>query len=271
MTRIDCRDLCDKGPAGKDLNDAPAIKDAYDTLVKEGYVVLDNVVDPHRIERLNAEFTARYHNYFQNAELADTIKVGNMRYMIPVEFSGGFADPQIYANPAVVAVARMALDTNLVLESYGAVISLAGSQQQHIHRDGLPLFDSAISPMLPAHALTFVMPLIDMNEEHGTTALWPTSHRWKVRNESVPPIAPDVPAGSCLMWDFRLFHGGTPNRSARHRPILYSTYARRWYQDPSNFEKTTQRRLIYDQHFLGSVPEACRDLFSHLPDRPWTS
>lgn len=248
-----------------------AVRAAFDGLTRDGYVVLDHVVAPDTIAILRREFESRYRRHFQDNEQDDTLEVGNRRYLVPIELAGPFADPAIYANAAVVAVARHALDVSAVLESFGAVVSLPDAGQQHIHRDGPVLFDSAISALLPAHALTFALPLIDMNEEHGTTALWPGSHRWRTRDESVPPIAPEVPAGSCMLWDFRLYHGGTPNRSAVPRPMLYSTYARRWYQDPRNFEKPTQRRLVYDKTFVRAIPEAHRPLFDHLPDRIWNT
>jgi len=164
----------------------------------------------------------------------------------------------------VVAVARLSLDETAILESFGAIVSLPGSEQQHIHRDGTLLFDSAISPMLPAHALTCILPLVDMNDRYGTTAIWPNSHRWKTRDESIVPEAPQVPAGSCIIWDFRLLHGGTPNRSDCHRPIVYATYARRWYQDPGNFVKPKQRRLSFGAGFLEAAAENDRRLFAHV-------
>ncbi len=260
MTRIDCRQIA----ADATIAQSEQVRLAYESLIKNGYVVLDHVVDAGTAARLNQEFRARYHNYLQDSELPDTMKVGNKRYLMTLDLSGGFADPAIYANPVIVAIARMALDSNAILESFGAVVSLAGAQQQHIHRDSTLLFDAAIAPILPAHALTLAMPLIDMNEHHGTTALWPRSHRWKERDESVPPIAPDVPAGSCILWDFRLFHGGTANRSDQHRPMIYGTFARRWYQDPGNFTKKGLQRLSYPQDFLDGVPEDRRSLFYHV-------
>lgn len=259
MTRIDCRQI-----PGDDLAESEHIRRAYNAVVKDGYVVMDHVIPEQKVAALNAEFRARYHNYLQDSELADTLKIGNRRYLMPLDLSGGFADCLVYANPYVCAVAKLALGWDAILESFGAVVSLAGAGQQHIHRDGPLLFDVAIAPILPAHALTLAMPLIDMNDRHGTTALWPASHRWKERNEDVPPIAPDVPAGSCILWDFRLFHGGTENRSEQHRPMIYSTYSRRWYQDPTNFAKKTLPRLSFPQEFLESVPEDRRSLFYHL-------
>jgi ectoine hydroxylase-related dioxygenase (phytanoyl-CoA dioxygenase family) len=159
---------------------------------------------------------------------------------------------------------RLALSETAILETYGAVVSLPEADEQHIHRDGPPLFDSAISPLLPSHALTFALPLVEMNDEHGSTAFWPGSHRWRTLNEAAPSEVPVVPVGSCLLWDFRLFHRGTPNRSKRYRPFVYATYARRWYQDPVNFESDTRQRLNFDGDFLQGVPESARCLFAHV-------
>ena len=258
MTRIDCRQIADTAAPSEQM------RAAYESIVKNGYVVLDHVIDASKAEALNSEFRTRYESYLQDSEQPDTMKVGNKRYLMAVDLSGGFADCEVYANRFVVAVARMALGEDAILESYGAVVSLAGAQQQHIHRDGPVLFDAGISPILPCHALTLAMPLIDMNDMQGTTALWPGSHRWKERNEEVKPIAPDVQAGSCMLWDFRLYHGGTANRSQEHRPMVYATYARRWYQDPSNFSKKGLHRLLYSPQFLAGIPEERRSLFCHV-------
>ena len=37
--------------------------------------------------------------------------------------------------------------------------------------------------------------------------------------------------------------------------MVYATYARRWYQDPVNFIKAAQQRLVFDPAFVESIPE----------------
>jgi ectoine hydroxylase-related dioxygenase (phytanoyl-CoA dioxygenase family) len=263
MTRIDCRQI-----AEAELEQCEEVRLACEGIVKQGYVILDHVVDANRASALNAEFRSRYADYLQDSERDDTLEVGHRRYMMAVELAGGFADCEVYANRIIVAVARRLLGADAILESYGAVVSLSGAKQQHLHRDGLQLFDAQLSPLLPCHALTLAMPLVDMNQTNGSTALWPGSHRWRVRDENVAPVAPEIPAGSCMLWDFRLYHAGAANRSADHRPMLYATYARRWYCDPANFSKKGQRRLVCGEAFLAGVPADRRPLFDHLPDCP---
>jgi hypothetical protein len=261
MTRIECRDI----PSG-DAANSQQVRLAHDCLVKDGYVILDNVLPADRVRALHLDFNRHYEDYLRDVEHDDSLRVGHRRFRIPLRFSGGFADPDIYANPVVLALIRATLDEDAIIEAYGAVVSLSHADPQHVHRDGPFLFDSGISPLLPAHALTFALPLIDMNDVNGTTALWSGSHRWKARAEDAQPTAAAIPVGSCVIWDFRLFHCGTANLSDHHRPMVYSTYARRWYQDPTGFQRRTQVRLSFDADFIRTVPAQCRGLFSHVAD-----
>jgi hypothetical protein len=262
MIRIDCRGL-----SHADLSQAEPVQRAYQCLLSNGYAILDHVLTEDKARELRADLMSRSTRYLENRELEDTLKVGEGRHMVPIDLAGAFRDPVVYANPVLVAVAREALGPDAILESFGAVISSAGAKRQHVHRDGPLLFDAAISPLLPAHALTFALPLVDMNDEHGTTALLPGSHRWQDYDQDGAVEAPAIPVGSCVLWDFRLYHGGTANRSDVARPMLYGTFARPWFQDVANFPKEEQRHLAFDGSFLESVPEDRRSLFSHVRAR----
>lgn len=262
MIRIDCREI-----SGGDIGRSEPMRRAYDCFVKSGYAILDKVIDAKKVQALRAEFDVRYDRYLEDRERAETLEVGKRRFLVPIEFAGGFADPSVYANPFVVALVREVLDCDAILNNFGAVVSLSGAEIQHGHRDAAPLFDSGISALLPAHAMTVVLPLVDMNDDHGTTAIWPGSHRWKTfqeRDERVPPVAPVIPVGSAYMWDYRLFHRGTANVSGEHRPMIYGTYARCWYRDAANFKKETQRRLWFGEDFIQSVPKEQRPLFARV-------
>jgi hypothetical protein len=250
---------------GRQLGEDPKLlRKAFAVLSIYGFVVLDNVLPAEKVEALSREFDATHQEYLEDQERPDSARVGNRRYMVPVALAGGFGEPSVYANPAVVSVVREALGHDAVLESFGAIVSLPGAGRQHIHRDSPFLFDSDIGPLLPAHALTFVLPLVEMNDMTGTTEFQAGSHLTGTREEGGEMHAPRVPLGSCILWDYRIHHGGAPNLSEGHRPILYCTYARPWYSDPVNYPKATQRRLIYDGDFLSGVADENRSLFAHV-------
>ncbi len=259
MIRIDCRAI-----TGDDLGTSDHIRQACDALVKDGFVILDHVLPDAVVEALNEEFASAYAQYTEDREADDTLKVGDRRYMVQIGLSGSFRNPLVYANPFVVALVRQTLEDSAILESFGAILSLSGAGRQPVHRDAPTLFNASIAALLPAHAITFALPLIEMNDLHGTTELWRGSHRWQEANEALPSERPTIPVGSCLLWDFRLYHAGTPNRSNRHRPMIYGTYARAWYQDPANFRKAGLYRLVFDRDFVESQTADVQSLFSHI-------
>ncbi len=94
------------------------VQRAYDHLVKDGYIVLDRVLPPPTLAALATAFAAR-----QNI-LDERFKVGSQRYAPPVELSGAFADPLVYANPAIAAIVRVALDRSAILRGFGVEVAL---------------------------------------------------------------------------------------------------------------------------------------------------
>lgn len=260
MTRIDCRDISFTEASLKEI----VVRQACDSLVTHGYVILDHVLPIGTVRALHTAFNRLYFRYLQDVEYEETLKVGHRRFRVPVEFSSEFADPDVYANGTVVAVIRDVLGDDAVIEAFGAVVSLSHADAQHVHRDSPLLFDAAIAPLLPCHAITFALPLVDMDDVQGTTAIWPGSHRWKHQTELAAPETFALPAGSCMLWDYRLYHNGTPNRSSQARPMLYATYARSWYRDPSGFTRPGLVRLLFGRDFLRNLTPDRRKLFANL-------
>lgn len=244
---------------------------AADGFHRQGYAILDNVLPIETVAALNAEFLEQYQRYLKDEETDEVSKVGKQRYMLALRFAGRFADPVVFANPVVLALVRSLLDVNAVIEAYGAILSLPGAAEQHHHADGPPLFGDALDAMLPPYALTAALPLVEMNEHQGTTALLPRSHRRRAGDKGNAEdadkggelIMPVVPPGSCVMWDFRLRHHGTPNASSTPRPMVYCTYSRPWYRDPVNFlYKRRLRRLDFDPAFRDSLPADLQPLLT---------
>ena len=160
--------------------------------------------------------------------------------MIALALEPPFDDPQLFANPYLLSILSSELDKGFVIGAFGLVCSLPSAPAQHRHYDGGILFPSSgFDRLLPAAAVTVGIPLVEMNEFHGTTALWLGSHRDDAPVIKEPGVTPVVREGSCMLWDFRLFHGGTPNCSNVPRPLLYLTYCRPWFVDHLNFNTKT--------------------------------
>ena len=94
-----------------------------------------------------------------------------------------------------------------MLNSYTSVISLPGSQNQQIHSDGGHLFGESIGASLPPHAITVAIPLVDIDKECGSTAIWGRSHieglsAVKDQNGALlPATAPFPGLGDVYMFD----------------------------------------------------------------------
>lgn len=226
-----------------------------------GVMIFDDVLPVATISGLHDAYRTAYTNYHQDREFADALAVGDKRTMITIAVEGVFNDPDLYANPTVFPLIKRLLGDDVILGSFVSVTSLPGSLDQKAHLDMPLLFEAErFSAELPSYSLTLVIPLVDMNATNGTTAFFPGSHK-RVADEppGSDPVAPDVPVGSTLLFDARVWHGGTPNRSRAPRPVLYNTYQRSWFRDTVNF--LSQSPLVMDPAEWAKIPAQHRNLF----------
>jgi ectoine hydroxylase-related dioxygenase (phytanoyl-CoA dioxygenase family) len=231
---------------------------------KEGAIIVEDIVDTALIVRARQAFGAAYAE--SCCEREDVARVGGQRFMITVNLEPPFDDPQLFANPYLLPILSAALDDNFVIGAFGVVCALPSAPAQHVHDDGGNLFQRPdIDRLLPTAAITVVIPLLEMNAVNGTTALWLGSHR-DSRVLSGEASEPTVHEGSCMLWDFRLKHGGTPNRGPLPRPLLYLTYCRRWFVDHINFNNWKQNRrqkpLLASKHFVSGLSEQHQHLLA---------
>ena len=234
----------------------------------KGVLAIENAFAPEFIVSLKNAFLSDYARHLIDRATDETLKVGDKRIMVPVEIAGAFNTPQLYANAIVFPLVQGTLGAECVLGTFGAVTALPGADDQHIHRDHPFLFqEEAIDTAMPAYAVTVIVPLVDINEHHGTTRVWPGSHRVWSDDEAIqlPSEDPVAQFGSCILMDYRLFHQGTANRSEQMRPIFYLSYHRPWFKDCVNFVKI--RELLVPVEEYGNVPEAYQRWFRPYVDK----
>ena len=232
----------------------------------EGALLLEDIVDPALILDARETFLQRYSSYLDGQKHDDALQVGDKRLMITVDLEPPFERRELIANSWLLPVLSATFEGDFVLAAYGVVCSLPAAPRQHIHRDGAVLFrrEVALNRILPIVAVTVAMPLLEMNEIHGTTALWPRSHRDDTIASTEIADEPLVREGSCAIWDYRLRHGGTPNQSTAPRPLLYMTYCRAWFVDHSNYQEQTPVRA--PKGFLAGLPEDLRPLLARVQE-----
>jgi ectoine hydroxylase-related dioxygenase (phytanoyl-CoA dioxygenase family) len=231
----------------------------------EGALVLEDIVDPALILDARETFVQRYNGYLDGQKHDDALQVGDRRLMITVTLEPPFERRELLANRWLLPVLSAAFEDNFLLGAYGVVCSLPAAPRQSIHQDGGDIFpQAALNRLLPIVAVTVAIPLLEMNEIHGTTALWPGSHRDETLASAKIGDEPLVREGSCVMWDYRLRHGGTPNQSAALRPLLYMTYCRVWFVDHKNYQQ--QAPLRAPKRFLADLPEDLRRLLARAQE-----
>jgi ectoine hydroxylase-related dioxygenase (phytanoyl-CoA dioxygenase family) len=225
----------------------------------EGAVVLEDIINPTLIGEARDAFLHRYARYLDGKADADAVNVGGRRLMITVDLEPPFTQRELLANPWLCSVLTAAFEGDFVLDAFGVVCSLPGAPRQHVHQDGGDLFPQAqLNRLLPITAVTAAIPLIEMNEMHGTTALWLGSHRDEACGTAATGDEPIVQEGSCMLWDYRLRHCGTSNLSAVARPLIYLTYCRPWFTDHKNY--IAQASLRARKGSLAGLPEELRSL-----------
>lgn len=250
--RIDCGEL--SGTPIERRGSSAEVSAAYRHLMKDGYVILDRAIAPAQL----APLLAALDDMPQGTP--KSLAVASRRHVRPLALAGAVANPWIYANPMVVALARETLDENAILLGLSADTVLPGGGPQHVDRDGRPLFDAAISTLLPAHAITCVLPL----DGPAELAVWAGSHRWKAREEDVAPELVELAPGACLVRDSRLFSSDPGNRSDTRRIALRAVYARRWYRDSLQGLQRPTARPVLGEGFLAGVDPENGSLFSHM-------
>jgi ectoine hydroxylase-related dioxygenase (phytanoyl-CoA dioxygenase family) len=123
--------------------------------------------------------------------------------MTTVNLIPPFDSPLLFANPYLLPILSAALGDDYVVGAYGAVCSLPSAAAQHRHADGGLLFRSTgVDWLLPPAAITVVIPLIEMNEIHGTTTLWLGSHRDQKRYNALldPNSSADFTDAASTPW-----------------------------------------------------------------------
>ncbi|NKB97169.1 MAG: hypothetical protein GKR90_01525 [Pseudomonadales bacterium] len=133
-----------------------------------------------------------------------------------------------------------------------------GCNPQGLHRDD-GFFALIPRPHLPL-VLTVAIALDDFYPDNGSTQLIPGSHLWPAERMPEPDevIQVEMSAGSMLLWDGGLYHGGGGNKSENTRRTLTFNYTRGWLRTQFNQYLSIPRERIL------SMPQQLRaDLGYH--------
>ena len=143
----------------------------------------------------------------------------------------------------LAAVVPPLLDTTATNMSLAPslIVSTPDAPEQSWHADGDHV---NMKRHVPAHCVNVFVPLINVTSlQMGPTELFPTSHYttrqpspMKIDPSKLPKaFAPLLNVGDILIFDYRLLHRGSANRSNQNRPMLVLAFSQAWFKDVKNW------------------------------------
>jgi hypothetical protein len=223
---------------------------ATQLLWEEGVCVLEGILDPAVVSACHEHLSENDPGLLEQNEDPRKYYVTDGRYYAGVAVEGPFAQRDMILPSEVEKVVSATLASDFIIDSLGFIVAHPGAPEQHWHRDGGVLFPGhPLEFMLPATAITLVIPLVEMNAETGTTGFLLKSHRNRDPVDR-PDYEPVVEVGSAILWDYRINHKGMANRSRMNRPLITATLCRPWWMDELNFDdadKLVIRRDVLEE------------------------
>jgi ectoine hydroxylase-related dioxygenase (phytanoyl-CoA dioxygenase family) len=233
------------------VTDGTLDADTKERLDRDGYVPLAGILSDEQVTRMRArlaELTAaegdraglEVHQESGTGRLADLVNKD------PV-FEVCFTDPRLLACIAHVL-------GEFRLSSLNSRAALPGHGHQAMHTEGGPVGPG------PYQVCNSIWLLDDFTADNGATRVVPGSHRFTV---SVRDVMPDpaathpeevklvAPAGTVVVFNSHLWHGGTRNGTSRQRRAVHSYFTRR-----GNPQQLDQQKYIRQETLARLSPAA---------------
>lgn len=245
---------------------------------EEGYIIIPSYFARSKIEKLNTESARCYHSHLRRLNTGGLHRSPTGTAISPSQKEGflnmipeprmPFWDPAIFCEGILIELLGLILNSkSFVLPFYTININVPGTSMQFPHRDFGVSFKEFSIP-LPTHALVVNIPLTDFTQENGSTEIWPGTHRihddfmsfgenLTKRSAGMASLRANMPAGSVLIRDLRLWHRGTPNQSKDIRTMLSLVYTHDFLRHP------LPNKL--NQKLMDSFPKNARNLLRFIP------
>lgn len=210
----------------------PRIAGAAEAVAEHGFAIVPDAVPPalcrDLIEALERVERDHRHGFGRTAfEGHKTVRIYNLlRYGSPFE--------QVPAAEPVYSIAEQVLGEGLLLSSLSAITLAPGQEAQPLHSDSQLISLRRPHPCLMLNAFWV---LTDFTAANGATRIVPGSHKYPKPpkyGEAYDTIAAEAPAGSVILFDSQLWHGGGENRTGERRWAISSYYCAGWVRQQEN-------------------------------------
>ncbi len=208
--------------------DLPETATDYASLMRDGYVIVDGLLDTQTCQALRTESDRLLGGTGRNSfEGFKTQRVYNILAKTRL-----FDD--LIDHPRLLALIDHVFEPNYLLSQAQIINILPGEDAQSLH------FDDGfykIPRPRPALGLAAIWALDDFTPDNGATVIIPQSHEWDsnttpTREQTIPCV---MQAGSAVFFLGTLLHGGGANRTTRSRLAFTNQYCAPWLRQQENF------------------------------------
>ena len=229
------------------MNDVDLDRLAAD-LERDGICVLPGLIPRETIDRWKEAFDRLYG---QRAGVEGGLAPrGKSRNYLTLPWVEPFADPEMFAHPAILGVLDRAFAQEYVMVQLGADVAEPGAENQEVHRDYRPLFDDRTAT--PLYALAVNFPLVEVTRENGPFTMARGTHVLsrddalrKIESGENPLEPFFAEPGDVTIRTPLGLHLGTANVSDGPRPMVVMGYVMHWLHT-ANVDLTVPR-AFYDQ------------------------
>ncbi|MFF9481631.1 phytanoyl-CoA dioxygenase family protein [Streptomyces sp. NPDC014733] len=222
-------------------------------LDEDGFFVLPKFFDPQQVQAFRERFVELAK---EDPERCGEHEPGSV--IVPDLVNSGEMFDVLYTHPLLLAAVSHVLPGDITLGILSGRDPRPGHGHQVLHAD----WREEVPEPGNWQGLNSIFLLDDFTDDNGATRVVPGSHRWgkapadvmRDPAESHPQEQLIVaPAGSLLVFNVHLWHGGTVNRSGRPRRSLFA-----FYTTPANAEKrkVTQAEMLLPRTRARLGPEA---------------
>lgn len=212
-----------------------------DKVAADGYTIVENAIEPDFVAALHDDLlrleqelgAAPAKNPFEGA---NTIRIYNL-------LVHGELYTRIPLQENILNIVEKVLDRGCLVSSLSSIAILPGETKQPLHAD-----DQLIPIPRPHVPLVCnsMWAITDFTEDNGATRVVPGSHKWDkpphvgAKYESIQAV---MPAGSVMVYNGSLWHGGGANHADERRVGIAMNYCAGYIRQQENQQLGIPRQL----------------------------
>jgi ectoine hydroxylase-related dioxygenase (phytanoyl-CoA dioxygenase family) len=209
------------------------LADHLERMKRDGFTVVEGAIEASLVEELRDDIFRL--ERVLGVEPAANIFEGTSTHRIYNLLARGAIYQRVPVHPSVLPIVEGVLDRGCLVSSLSSIAIGPGETEQPLHADDqlIPLPKPHVSIICNT-----MWALTDFTIENGATRVVPGSHRADRSplpfGEPVEVKYAEMKAGSVLVFDGSIWHGGGANRTSERRLGLAMNYCAGWIRQQEN-------------------------------------